>query len=86
MQRIAVEGALSDVKHILQANGYEVVSLDSRGRSQAELLNCDAIVLTGMDSNFAGYQDVKTKAVVIDASGMTAGQILNQVQNKLERR
>ncbi|MEW6662525.1 MAG: YkuS family protein [Bacillota bacterium] len=86
MQRIAVEGALNDVKDILKANGYEVVNLDPLSRSQAELRNCDAIVLTGMDRNFAGHQDVQTNAVVIDASGMTADEILNQVQNRLDNK
>ncbi|KKM10642.1 hypothetical protein SY88_13415 [Clostridiales bacterium PH28_bin88] len=85
MHRVAVEGALNDVKEILKANGYEVVNLDPLSNSGAELRNCDAIVITGMDRNYAGRQDILTKGSVIDATGMSASEVLDQVNHRLGR-
>lgn len=83
LRRVAVEGSLQNVKDVLAANGYEVVQLDPVSPGGPELRNCDAIVITGMDRNFAGYQDIQTKAEVIDATGMSAPEILAQIRQRL---
>jgi len=82
-KRVAVETGLSDVREILNQNGYEVVNLDPVSASGTEFINCQAFVITGMDRNMGGFQDIKTQAPVIDASGMTPQDVLNQIQNRI---
>ncbi|MDA8234711.1 MAG: YkuS family protein [Clostridia bacterium] len=82
-KRVAVETGLSDVREMLNQKGYEVVNLDPISASGTEFINCQAFVITGMDKNMGGFQDIHTKAPVIDASGLTPQDILNQIQNRI---
>lgn len=71
---IAVEEALwGGFKEILEEEGCHVV----KPGSQAKI---DAIVLTGLDRNVMGMQDITSSSVVIDASGKTPEQILEDLQ------
>lgn len=76
MAKIAVESGLNDVKNILQTNGHEVVSMDN-------LDNCACCVISGQDKNVMGIANAATKASVINAQGLSANQVLEQVNNKL---
>lgn len=82
-KRVAVEGNLNSLKKYLSEQGFEVVNLDPLSESGLELKNCDAIVITGVDANFLGHEDIMTKAPVINASGLTETEIFNQIKNKL---
>ncbi|MHB9010395.1 MAG: YkuS family protein [Carboxydocellales bacterium] len=82
-KRIAVDGNLTPLKRILSEQGYEVVNLDPLSETGLELKNSDAIVISGGDRNFLGREDIVTKAPVIDASGLTDEEILQQIRNRL---
>lgn len=82
-KRVAVEGNLSSLKKYLSEQGFEVVNLDPISYSGLELKNCDAIVISGMDTNLLGHEDITTKAPVIEASGRTEAEILDQIKNRL---
>ncbi|MDA8211307.1 MAG: YkuS family protein [Clostridia bacterium] len=82
-KRVAVEGNLSSLKKYLSEKGFEVVNLDPLSKSGLELKNCDAVVISGMDTNLLGHEDIMTKAPVIDASGRSEAEILTQLQNRL---
>lgn len=82
LQRIAVEQSLNRFAQVLQDNGYEVVQLDPLSESGAELINCAAVVVSGMDRNMLGRQDIQTAAPVIDATGLTSDQLLEEVRRR----
>ncbi|MTI80680.1 MAG: YkuS family protein [Firmicutes bacterium] len=76
-KKIAVEDSLSDIKQALQEQGYQVVS-------PQEGQDAVAVIVTGMDENTMGMMGITALAPVIEARGMTANQILEQVENKVK--
>lgn len=79
MARIGVEQSLTDVQQALQEKGYEVVQL----RQESDAQNCDCCVITGLDNNVMGIQNSVTEGPVIQASGRTADEICNEVEQRL---
>jgi hypothetical protein len=79
MAKIGVEHSLINVQEALKARGHEVIPL--RGENDAK--DCDCCVVTGQDSNVMGIQNVVTAGSVIEASGLTAEEICQKVQEKL---
>lgn len=74
---IAVEEGLSGtIKKALEKEGYTVVKPGNGGK-------VDATILTGMDGNVMGMQDIAGNSMVIDASGRTAEQILSDLEQRL---
>ena len=73
---IAVEEGLSNIKNALEQVGYEVVS-PGAGRK------IDAAIVTGMDDNMMGMQDIKGKAIILEAAGKTESQIIDELRNRL---
>lgn len=82
--RIAVEMNLTGLREYLDQQGYEVVQLDPLSTSGVELQNCKAVVISGMDKNMLGMQDIGTGSPVIDASGKSPEQILNQLKSSFQ--
>lgn len=70
------EGLLGSIKSILEKEGYKVVKPGATGK-------IDAAIVTGMDMNVMGMQDITDKSTVIDASGKTAEQILRDLKARL---
>jgi Uncharacterised protein family (UPF0180) len=79
MAKIGVEQSLTNVQEALKARGHEVISL--RGENDAK--GCDCCVITGQDSNVMGIQNAVTAGSVIEASGLTAEEICQKVEEKL---
>lgn len=79
MKRVAVEASLSHVKKYLQKQGYVVSELNPQ---HSNLNDYDAIVVSGLNSNFMGMQDTKTDAVIIQARGLSAEDIYQQIENR----
>ncbi|WP_404427444.1 YkuS family protein [Ureibacillus chungkukjangi] len=73
---IGVEQSLSNVEAALKAKGYQVVQL----RSEADAKNCDVCVITGQDDNVMGISDTTVKGPVIDATGLSADEVLDRVE------
>lgn len=74
---IAVEEGLSGgIKSALEKEGYRVVKPGATGI-------IDATIITGMDVNVMGMQDIADKSTVIDASGKTAEQILRDLKERI---
>lgn len=73
---IAVEEGLSQIKSVLEEEGYALIKPGTSDR-------VDATVITGMSENIMGIQDISNKSVVIDASGKTAAQVLNDLKQRL---
>lgn len=79
-KKVAVEGNLSNVSQELRNSGYEVIDIGN----EKNFDDCVAIVVTGGDSNFLGMHDTNSKVPVIDASGISAQEVKNQV-DKIQR-
>lgn len=81
MAKVGVEGSLTDVQQALQERGYDVVQL----KQESDAQGCDCCVLTGIDSNVMGMADTVTKGSVIEANGLTADQVCQEVESRLNR-
>jgi hypothetical protein len=80
MKKVAVERSLGNVRNYLQGQGFTVTDLEPNNKNYQ---NCDAIIVSGQDSNFLGMEDAMTKAPVINAEGMTVEDIYKQLKSKL---
>ncbi|MCR4435255.1 MAG: YkuS family protein [Clostridiales bacterium] len=85
MHSIAIEPNLTPIKDYLSSKGYHVESMSfDRSASSWQAKNFDAIIVTGLNDNLAGINDTNTKAVVIEAKGLTPEQILHELQLRLD--
>ncbi|KAA6453056.1 YkuS family protein [Bacillus swezeyi] len=78
-KKIGIEQSLSDVEAALKEKGYEVVLM----KTEDDAKGCDCCVVTGLDTDMLGISDTMTGASVIQATGMTADEICQQVEQKL---
>lgn len=77
MVKVAVEQGLSDIQQALQENGHEVVSMDNfKGAS--------CCVVSGQDQNMMGMSDIFTQTPVINANGMTAQEVVEEVNTRTQ--
>jgi len=74
MARIGIEQSLSDIKQTLQNQGHEVFDLN-----QSNAADCDYCVISGQDKNMMGITETVTNASVINAQGMTAQEVAQQI-------
>jgi hypothetical protein len=81
MSRIGVEQSLTNVQEALRAKGYDIVELQQE--SDAQGLDC--CVITGLDKDVLGIADTSFKGSVIDAHGLTADEICQQVDEKINQ-
>ncbi|MBA2870627.1 hypothetical protein HNQ85_000897 [Anoxybacillus calidus] len=79
MAKIGVEQSLTNVQEALRERGHEVVPL----RQESDAKGCDCCVVTGQDSNVMGIQNAVTSSSVIEASGLTAEEVCQKVEEKL---
>ncbi|KPB04241.1 MULTISPECIES: YkuS family protein [Bacillaceae] len=79
MPKIGVEQSLTDVQQALQQKGYDVVQLTNENDAKG----CDCCVVTGIDNNVMGISNSVTAGSVIEASGLTADQICQQVESRI---
>lgn len=75
---IAVDDKLTNVREALQAEGYRVLDLHQG------IENCAAIVVSGMDDNLLGQQDIVTRVPVIDATGRDVDDIVEAIARSIE--
>lgn len=81
MRNIGVEKGLASVKDYLDQRGYMTSEIDLSQKNDLNFINgFDAIVLTGMDDNFLGMQDILTKVPVIEAAGLTPDDIVSIIE------
>ena len=77
--KIAIEPNLTPVKDYLTEKGHSVESVSFSKQSSENLQGYDAIVVTGLNSNFLGVHDAETKAVVINADGLTPEEVAGEL-------
>jgi hypothetical protein len=79
MAKIGVEQSLTNVQQALRQKGYDVVQL----KQESDANGCHCCVVTGLDSNVMGIQDTSTKGSVIDANGMSADEVCQEVESRI---
>lgn len=79
MTKIGVEESLTNIKEALREKGYDVVEL----KREEDARGCDLCVVTGLDQNMMGMHDTHTAGPIIDASGRSAEDICQEVENKI---
>lgn len=82
---VAIDPALTPFKDYLKGKGMNVQSVDLNRISSTQKDSFDAYVVTGLDTDFMGMMDTKTKAMVVEASGKTPEQVYNELQSGLRR-
>jgi hypothetical protein len=83
MQKIAIEPNLAPIREYLDEKGYKVESINIGNEYSKRFENYDAFIVTGQNINFLGINDTNTRAVVIDASGLTPEQVYHELQLRL---
>src|SRR5213080_2611423 len=79
MAKVGVEQSLTNVQQALREKGYDVVEL----KQEADAKGCECCVVTGLDSNVMGMADTSMKGSVIEANGMSADEVCQEVENRL---
>lgn len=81
MAKVGVEQSLTDVQQVLQERGYQVVQL----KQESDANGCDACVVTGLDNNVMGIANTTIKGPVIEASGLSAEEICQELDNRINQ-
>lgn len=79
MAKIGVEQSLSNVAENLKKAGHEVVTL----KQASDAKGCDCCVISGQDENVMGIQNTVTQGSVINASGRSAEEIQQEIEQRL---
>nr|WP_280518628.1 YkuS family protein [Lederbergia wuyishanensis] len=77
--KIGIEPALTNVQQALEEKGYEVIPV----HNESDIKNVDCCVVSGLDSNFMGIQNISMEGSIIDANGMSADEVCREVESKL---
>jgi hypothetical protein len=80
MAKIAVEQSLTNVSEALKGKGYDVITL----KTENDAKGVDCCVVTGQDVNVMGIQDVVTQGSVIDARGLSADEVCQEVEERIK--
>ncbi|MDK8642557.1 YkuS family protein [Niallia taxi] len=81
MARIGVEQALTNISEALREKGHEIVDL----KQESDAQGCDCCVVSGIDSNVMGMQDTQMQGSVIEANGLSADEVCQQVEQRTSR-
>ncbi len=82
---IAVERNLTPVIEYLSEKGYTVEGINLGREYTKNIDRYDAVVITGMNKDLLGVQDIVSNIPVIDAKGLSAEQVYNQLTTRLEQ-
>lgn len=74
---VAVEDNLASVKDFLSAKGCQIIDVEKARNRQV-----DAVVISGMDENLLGMEDVTINAPVINAKGRTPEEVWNNISRQ----
>ena len=74
---VAIDDGLEHLRPILTAEGFQVQSLQDGAQGVA------AVVVSGGEDNVTGVQRRVTPAVVIDATGLAAQEVVRRLRERL---
>ncbi len=79
-RRVIVEDELGNIKSALQEKGFEVLGMNALSQ------NPDAVIVSGMDDNLMGMQDIQVDAPIISARNLDANQIIDELNRRMNNR
>ncbi|HEY9062789.1 MAG TPA: YkuS family protein [Pseudobacteroides sp.] len=86
MKNIGVEKGLTNVADYLKNQGYTVQILSENIENNiAKYDNLDVIIAADYNTNMMGFADTSTKIPVISASGLTAEEVKNMIDQKTSK-
>jgi putative N-acetylmannosamine-6-phosphate epimerase len=82
MVKVAVSPVLSHIKEHLSEEGIEVINFENKNfaRLPGEV---SAIVISGLDNNFLGMEDIQASIPVINAEGRTPEEISTEIRKRV---
>jgi len=84
MKKVAVQKGLGPIKNHLENEGFKVKEFDNRKKTAKNYLNkFDAVVITGESKDFMGIENTLTNASVINADGMSAQDVKNELDKHM---
>lgn len=79
-RKVAVENNLHSVGQYFHNNGFQVDLFDdSELDTIGAVSNYDAIIISGMNQNFMGVEDVFTNTPIVSVEGMTPEEVFNRI-------
>lgn len=81
MKTVAVETGLTSVSDYLREQGVQVVAVQNEEQSTRDAA---VMVISGIDKNMMGMQDVVKDIPVISAEGMSPEQVYQQIKTYLQ--
>ncbi len=75
-KKIAVDDGLGYLSQSLYKEGYEVVSTERRGEAHC-------VITCGVDTNFAGMEDIQVSVPVINANGKSPAEVIHEVKSRI---
>jgi len=72
---VALDSGLTPVKNYLTKQGCQIINID-----EAKNQRVDAVILSGMDKNIMGMEDIVIDAPVFSAQGMTPEELWRDIQ------
>jgi Uncharacterised protein family (UPF0180) len=81
MKRVAIEASLTPIQEYLSQRGVQCETLEGTNANVATQNQYTAIVISGVDQNMMGMQDVVHNCPVINAKGLTPEEVYQRLQN-----
>jgi galactitol-specific phosphotransferase system IIB component len=81
--KVAVEADLPNVSNYLEEQGYQIIEFMHSDEIVEDLREVDAIIISGMQENLLGMEDVETDAIMIEASGLSPEEIGDMLEQQL---
>ncbi len=78
---VAVDDGLTPVKNYLTEQGCQVINIDAAKNEKV-----DAVVISGMDKDFLGIEDIMIDAPVFSAQGMTPVEVWQDIQQIVKQK
>lgn len=78
---IALEKKLNNFKGHLENAGFKTIEFNMNSNTGWQ--NADLVVLSGMNENLMGMQDIQTGVPVINATGLSPDDIVQKAMERL---
>jgi S-adenosylhomocysteine hydrolase len=78
--KIAVDNDLANVRQALSDAGYDVVNIEKN------IDSADILVISGTGRDVTGFENMRSDAAIINAAGMDAVSVVDEVRERLTQR
>lgn len=75
--KIVVDDELGNIKSTLEQKGFTVLGMKEMDK------NPDAVIISGMEKNVMGIQDIQTDAPIISALGMDEDEVIKELYKRI---